>query len=144
MDQKIKNYILSQPPGRQSILSDIHSIILEEDKSVIAEIAAMMGKEMIIYKSNCMMKYGLAGVKNYMSLHVLPIYASGALFGKYKLLLNKATFQKGCINFDTAGKMPLEIVRQLISDCSKVDLAKMREDYLNEKKTKAKTKATRK
>ena len=140
MDQKTRNYILTQPVERQSILSDIHSIILEKDKSVISEIAPMMGKEMIVYKSNGMMKYGLAGVKNYMSLHVLPIYGSKTLFEKYKSLLNKANFQKGCINFDTGEKMPLDIVRQLISDCSKVDLTKIREDYLNEKKLKAKAK----
>jgi len=139
MDQKIKNYILSQAVDRQSILLDIHSIIVDKDKSVSFEIAPMMGKEMIIYKSNGMMKYGLSGVKNYMSLHVLPIYASKALFEKYKSLLNMANFQKGCINFDTGEKMPLDIVRQLISDCSRVDLAKIREDYLKEKK-KAKAK----
>ena len=140
MDQKTRNYILTQPVDRQSILTDIHSIILEIDKSVISEIAPMMGKEMIIYKNKGMMKYGLAGVKNYMSLHVLPIYGSKTLYEKYKLLLNKANFQKGCINFDTAEKMPLDIVRLLISDCSKVDLTKIREDYLNEKKLRAKSK----
>jgi hypothetical protein len=140
MDQKTRDYILTQPAARQSILSEIHSIILETDKSVIAEIAPMMGKEMIIYKRNGMMKYGLAGVKNYMSLHLLPMYASKTLFEKYKALLNKANFQKGCINFDTVEQMPLDIVRQLISDCSKVDLAKIREDYLNEKKLRAKEK----
>jgi glycine/serine hydroxymethyltransferase len=140
MDQKIKNYILAQPADRQSILSDIHSIILDKDKSVTSEIEPMMGKEMIIYKANGMMKYGLAGVKNYMSLHVLPIYGSKTLFEKYKSLLTRANFQKGCINFDTAEKMPLDIVRQLISDCSKVDLKKIREDQLNERKLRAKAK----
>ena len=134
MDKKIRNYILTQPADRQSILSDIHSIILDKDRSVISEIAPMMGKEMIIYKSYGVMKYGLAGVKNYMSLHVLPIYGSKTLYEKYRSLLNKANFQKGCINFDTVEKMPLDIVGQLISDCSKVDLKKIREDYLKEKK----------
>ena len=140
MDQKIKNYILTQPAERQSILSDIHSIILDQDKSVTSEIEPMMGKEMIIYKCNEMMKYGLAGVKNYMSLHVLPIYGSKTLFEKYRSLLTKANFQKGCINFDSGDKMPLDIVRQLISDCSKVDLKKIREDQLNERKLRAKAK----
>jgi len=140
MDQKTRNYILTQPADRQAILSDIHSIILDKDKSVISEIALMMGKEMIVYKSIGMMKYGLAGVKNYMSFHVLPIYGSKTLFEKFKSLLNKANFQKGCINFDKGEKMPLDIVRQLISDCSKVDLMKIREDHLKERKLKAKAK----
>ena len=134
MEKNIKNYILTQPEARQSILSDIHSIILELDKTVIAEISPMMGKEMILYKSRGMMKYGLAGVKNYMSLHVLPIYASKPLYEKYQLILDKASFQKGCINFDTAEKMPLDVVRRLFSDCAKVDLVKIREDYMTAKK----------
>lgn len=134
MDKKINDYIKTQSETRQSILTDIHSIILELDKSVIAEISPMMGKEMIIYKSRGMMKYGLAGVKNYMSLHVLPIYASKTLYEKYQALLDKASFQKGCINFDTAEKMPLDIVRRLFSDCARVDLVKIREDFMKEKK----------
>lgn len=139
MEQQFKNYIESQPADRQGILSDIHSIILQEDPSVTAGIEPMMGKEMILYKCKGMMKYGLAGVKNYMSLHVLPIYGSKILFDRYQSLLTKATFQKGCINFDTAEQMPLDIVRQLMSDCAKVDLKKIREEQLSERK-KAKAK----
>ena len=139
MDQQISNYILAQPADRHSILSHIHSIIIDKDKSVVAEIAPMMGKEMIIYKNRGMMEYGLAGVKNYMSLHVLPIYGSKPLYEKYKTLLNKASFQKGCINFDAGDQMPLKIVQQLMSDCAKVDLVKIREEYIKERK-KAKSK----
>jgi hypothetical protein len=139
MEANIKKYILTQPEARQTILTDIHTIILELDKTVIAEIAPMMGKEMIIYKSRGVMKYGLAGVKNYMSLHVLPIYASKTLYEKYQSLLDKASFQKGCINFDTGDKMPLDIVRLLFTDCAKIDLAKIREEYIAAKK-KAKAK----
>ena len=100
----------------------------------------MMGKEMIVYKGRGMMKYALSSVKNYMSLHVLPMYGSPVLFSKYKSLLTKANFQKGCINFYTADEMPLNVVSQLIAECSKIDLVKIREDYLKEKKLKAKSK----
>jgi len=140
MDPKIAKYIASQPKERQDVLSGIHSVIIEEDKTVIPVIEPMMGKEMIIYKAKGSMKYALAGVKNYMSLHVLPMYGSQALYSKYKALLHKANFQKGCINFNDGEEMPLELVRQLMADCSKIDLAKIREDYLREKKLKSKTK----
>lgn len=133
---KIEHYISTQPSERQSILASIHSIIIREDKTIVPIVEPMMGKEMIVYKGKGLMKYGLAGMKNYMSLHVMPIYGSKTLFSKYQSLLPKAYFQKGCINFDTADKMPLEIVRQLIADCSKIDLLKMREDYLEKKKLK--------
>lgn len=88
---------------------------------------------MIVYKGNGSMKYGLSSMKNYMSLHVLPIYGSIKLHSKYKALLNKANFQKGCINFDNEDQMPMDIVQQLIVDCSPLDLAKIKEDYLKQK-----------
>jgi len=140
MDSKVKHYIASQHPDRQRVLTDIHFIILEEDKTVVPFVEPMMGKEMIVYKGKGYMKYGLASMKNYMSLHVLPIYGSQALFSTYKALFQNAKFQKGCINFDSPDEMPLDVVRQLFADCSKIDLLKIREDYLKEKKLKGKTK----
>ena len=138
METTVEHYILSQPVDRQGVLTDIHSIILQEDKTVVPIVEPMMGKEMIVYKGKGLMKYGLASVKSYMSLHVMPIYGSDKLSTKYKALLPKASFQKGCINFKTADEMPLEIARQLFADCSKIDLLKIREDYLEKKKLKGK------
>lgn len=129
----IADYLSNQPPARQGLLNKIHEIITREDKTVKPEVAPMMGKEMIIYKAHGTFKYGLAGVKNYMSLHVLPIYGSAALHTKYKGLLNKAAFQKGCINFNNEEEMPLDIVKLLMADCSKIDLRAIRETYLKSK-----------
>jgi hypothetical protein len=135
---KIEEYISKQAPERQALLTDIHNVIIEGDKSVRAGVEKMMGRDMIIYKGNGMMKYGLASLKNYMSLHVLPIYGSGTLYSRYKALFTRATFQKGCINFVNEDSMPLETVRQLIDDCSSFDLMKIREEYINRNKTKLK------
>jgi hypothetical protein len=136
MNMEVKDYILKQPPGRQNVLTKIHAIILEADKTVKAEVEPMMGKEMIVYKGKGSMKYALASVKNYMSLHVLPIYGSITLHSKYKALLPKANLQKGCVNFVNEDEMPLDIVKQLMIDCSSIDLLKIREDYLKSKKVK--------
>lgn len=140
MNPTIEKFLAAQDLDRQSAMKIIHAIIMDEDKTVVPTVEPMMGKEMIIYKDRGMMKYGLASVKGYMSLHLLPIYASKALFDKYKALLDKARFQKGCINFESIDMMPLEIVRQLFADCSRVDLVKMREDQLKERKLKSKLK----
>jgi hypothetical protein len=133
----IKDYILKQPLVRQNILAGIHRTIVEEDKSVTSQVQTMMGKEMIVYKCNGQMKYGLSSVKNYMSLHVLPIYGSIELHSKYKTLLNKANFQKGCINFNNEDNMPVDVIRQLIIDCSALDLRKIKEEYLKQKFSKS-------
>ena len=131
----ISEYIKKQLADRQKLLLEIHEIIVRTDKNVKAEVELMMGKEMIVYKAPNIFKYGLSSLKGYMSLHVMPIYASPPLFSKYKLLLKNAKFQKGCVNFRNEKEMPLNLVKQLILDCSKIDLQKIKEDYIKSKKT---------
>ena len=120
-----EEYISEQPEERQGILARIHDIIINTDASIVAKVGTMMAKQMIIYEDRKVFKYGLASVKDYMSLHVLPMYGSPVIYGKYSKLLDKAKFQKGCINFKTADVMPLPIVKELIADCAPVDLVAM-------------------
>lgn len=134
MDPSIANYIKSQPPDWQKLLSSIHAAIVKGDKSVTATVETMMRSEMIIYKHKGMMKYGLSGEKKYMSLHLLPMYGSKTLYDKFKSLLPEAVFQKGCINFKSQDEMPIKAVTQIISDCAPIDLVKIREEYLKAKK----------
>lgn len=130
---QIDEFIAKQQIERQNILTNIHDMIIKHDKCVSANIGLMMGKDMIIYKAKGFMKYGLSSVKNYMSLHAMPIYGSTVLHAKYKLLLPSASFQKGCINFKTEADIPLEIVKELIVDWSKIDLMKIKEEYMKSK-----------
>lgn len=132
----ISEFISNQPEERQKLLSQLHEIIIQKDKTITPVIAPMMGKEMIIYNVSGSFKYGLSSVKNYMSLHVLPMYGSTILYKKYKGLLKEANFQKGCINFKNVDEMPLKIVKDLIADCSKIDLRAIRENYLKTKSKK--------
>lgn len=134
MDADLSKYFEGQPLDRKDVLQQIHAIILEEDDTVIPVLEPMMGKEMIVYKSRGMMKYALASVKNHMSLHVLPMYASPVLFEKFQKLLPRAAFQKGCMNFHNADDMPLKKVKQIFAECSGIDMVRMREDQLKERK----------
>ena len=132
---EIEQFISNQAPERQNILTQLHQLIIDNDAAATAGIEVMMRMEMIIYKVNGTMKYGLASGKKHMSLHLLPIYMRPTLNEKYEALLPKTSFQKGCINFISEDEMPLDIVKELIIDSSKVDLLKIREDYLKSKKT---------
>jgi uncharacterized protein YdhG (YjbR/CyaY superfamily) len=130
----ISKFISKQLPERQRLLTQIHEIIIQKDKTVAATVEPMMRQEMIVYKDEGFFKYGLASVQKYMSLHLLPMYASADLYSKYKTLLPKAKFQKGCINFNNEEEMPLEIIKKLITDSSKIDLLALKERYLKSKK----------
>ena len=125
----INAFLSSLDPARNRLLSEIHQVILEQDKNAIAEIGIMMGKEMIIYNTSGIFKYGLTSVKSHMSLHLMPIYGSTKLHSKYEKLLFKAKFQKGCINFKKSEDVPIDIIARLIDDCSRVDLMAIRESF---------------
>ena len=56
---------------------------------------------------------------------------------QYKALLKDASFQKGCINFKNHDEMPLDIVKDLITECAAIDLLAIREKYLAGKAKKA-------
>jgi hypothetical protein len=127
-------YIQLQNTDRQLLLTGMHESILKNDNTVVPSVGKMMGKDMILYHDRGFFKYALASIKEYMSLHCMPIYMASPLHAKYQALLPGASFQKGCINFKNESEMPLDITDMLIADCAPVDLIAMREKYLSEKK----------
>jgi hypothetical protein len=118
----VNEYLSKQEPERKELLSSIHELILKTNKKVKPEVGKMMGGDMIQYKINTTFAYGLAGQKNHMTLHLLPMYMHKPIHEKYSGLFKKAAFQKGCINFKNADEMPLDITAQLLTDCAKIDL----------------------
>ena len=132
----VEKFIVDQQPENAKLMAALHNIILSQD-NVSASVGSMMGKEMILYTDEGMFKYGLANVKNYLSLHLLPMYMNPVILERYKALLPQAKFQKGCINFNNEKEMPPTIVSKLIKDCSKVDLLAIKNKYQQTKKKKA-------
>ena len=132
----ITEYLESQGADRCRLMQAIHEVILDEDHTVEASLGTMMGKPMIIYNNRGFFKYGLAGIKEYMSLHLMPVYGSPDLCEKYRQLLPKARFQKGCINFKNGKEMPLDVITQLLKDCAPIDLIAMRQAHLKSKQRK--------
>src|SRR5476651_1346467 len=124
---EITEFISTMPAERQATLTALHEAILANDPSVKPVIKSMMGREMILYEERCYMKYGLASVKNYLSLHCMPIYMNTLFHSRYAALLPDAKIQKGCINFTSATEFPPEIAAALIADCSQISIADMLE-----------------
>jgi uncharacterized protein YdhG (YjbR/CyaY superfamily) len=113
----IDEYLAKQEPERKALLTSIHRIILKTNKKVSAEVAPMMGSDMIQYKVDNYFQYALASQKNHMTLHVLPMYGHKPIHEKYSKLLKKAKFQKGCINFKNADEIPYgKIQEETIND----------------------------
>ena len=131
----IAEFLEGLDKSRSSIIRSIHQIIIETDRHVAATIGDMMGKTMILYHEEGAFKYALANAKDYMSLHVMTIYGSPLLHGKYKALLPKAKFQKGCINFKSDADMPQAVVRELIRDSAEINIKKLLDNLRSSRKS---------
>jgi hypothetical protein len=127
-------YLTELDSSRSFIIKKLHQIILASDKNIDAEVGMMMGKQMIIYKEEGIFKYALSSSKDYLSLHLMTIYASSPLHTKYQKLLPRAKFQKGCINFKSDLDMPSNVVIELILDSAKINIKKLFEKF-HKKKT---------
>ncbi len=57
----------------------------------------------------------LANQKNYISLHLMPIYVYPELRAKFDASNKKLKCGKGCINFKRAEDLPLETIAEIIS-----------------------------
>jgi hypothetical protein len=123
----IPEFIAQLPSERHEPMLALHKIIIAHDKTIVAAIEPMMGKAMILYKEDHIMKYGLSSVKQHISLHCMPIYGNPPLHARYKALMPDAKFQKGCINFTNSQKIPLQIVTRLIDDCAGVSIREILE-----------------
>jgi len=134
-----KEYLDKQEPARKKLMSAIHKIILDTNKNVVPSVDKMMGVEMIQYKyEGDIFLYALASNKDYMSLHLMPMYGYKPIHDKYSKLLNKAKFQKGCLNFADAEAMPLNIVKDLLHACASIDMSPFFEHYRKQMKKKKK------
>jgi hypothetical protein len=123
----IPEFIQTAPAERQDTLSKFYEIILANDASVVAAVKPMMSKDMILFEERCYMKYGLASVKAYMSLHCLPMYMNPALYDEFVKMLPKASFQKGCINFKDETEFPQSALAEIIKACSTTNIAEVLE-----------------
>ncbi len=124
-----KQFLAKLDPDRKKLLTTLHEKILRHDEKVVAKVQTMMRQEMIGYCQEGVFKYGLSPVKGYMSLHLMPMYAIPALHAKFKAMLPKAKFQKGCINFKNEEQMPIGMADQLLRDCASEDYTVMIEQY---------------
>ena len=117
-----EEFIARQPDDRKGLLLALHKLILKNDAAVMPIVEPMMGKEMVIYKEDNTMKYGLSNVMKHISIHSLPIYGHPDLHAKYVALLPAAKFQKGCINLTKPEALPLNIAADFFADCAKISM----------------------
>jgi len=62
------DFLSELDPSRRAILSEIHRLIIETNKRVKPDVEKVMDRQMIVYKEDGIMVYGLSSPKSHMSL----------------------------------------------------------------------------
>lgn len=75
----------------------------------------------------------LANRKNYISLHLLPIYLYPELKAKFDAANEKVKCGKGCVNFKRAEDLPLAVIAEIISTTTAESFAAKLKSLKNKK-----------
>ena len=117
-------------PNDLETIKSLRSIIKNNDKSVHEEIDKIMNIEpALVYKEKGYFKYGIVKTKNHFSLYSMVMYTNPSLNKKYKKLLIKAKFNKGCINFKNINDLSIAELENFITESSKYDFTNIMEKY---------------
>ena len=74
----------------------------------------MSSKNCFIYEEEGVFKYGLAKTKNHFSFHSMIMYSNQEV---HNFIIENSKFlkiQKGCVNFNTLDKFPLDLFKQFL------------------------------
>jgi hypothetical protein len=142
MEQELSynNFLDALPPDRRSVVEAVWRVVRESVQGGYTEqitpkfLTFMAGKEWYV---------ALANKKNYVSLHLVPLYVFPEL--KTKLDDSGKKFQcgKGCVTFKRAEDLPLETIAEIVGAYdAEVFQERMRQIRTKGSKTKSAKKST--
>ena len=107
----LKQYLAELPPERSREVEKVWRIVRKNMPKGFTE--AIDGKY-LSFKADGEWYVALANQKNYISLHLVPMYVFPELKAKFDASGKKLKCGKGCINFNTADQLPLEIIGEIV------------------------------
>jgi hypothetical protein len=129
-----EQYLARLPADRRADVDEVWRLVRENIQSGYTE---EIGPKILSFKAGNHWYVALANQKNYISLHLMTVYA----FPKLRKKLETATnlkMGKGCINFKRAEDLPLETVAEIVAGFKAEDyiahVNKLRSDYKAKKK----------
>ena len=99
------------PPDRRSVVESVWRVVRENVQDGYTEhvtpkyLTFMAGKEWYV---------GIANQKNYVSLHLVPLYVFPELKTKLDDSGKKFKCGKGCVTFKRAEDLPLETIAEIV------------------------------
>jgi uncharacterized protein YdhG (YjbR/CyaY superfamily) len=106
-----QKYLDGLPPERRSEIERVWAVVRESMPEGYTE---EIGPKFISFKAGEEWYVALANQKNYISLHLIPIYVFPELKEKLDSAGKKLNCGKGCVNFKKAEQLPLEVIGEII------------------------------
>jgi 5,10-methenyltetrahydromethanopterin hydrogenase len=108
------DYIASLPAERKAAVEEVWKAVRE---SMPAGYTEEFSPKYLTFAAGGEMYVALANQKNYITLHLIPIYVFPELKAKLDNSDKKPKVGKGCVNFLSAEELPLDIIGQIIGSC---------------------------
>ncbi len=119
------DYLASIPTERKEAVERVWKAVRE---SIPAGYTEQISPKYLTFAADGEMYVALANQKNYISLHLIPIYIFPELKAKLDNSGKKVKGGKGCVNFLSAEELPLDIIAQIVGSCeAKTYKEKMRQ-----------------
>jgi hypothetical protein len=106
-----ERFLASLPDERRESIDRVWQVVRE---SVPAGYTEKITPKYLTYMAGDDWYLALANQKNYISLHLLPVYLFPELKAKLDNSGKKLKTGKGCINFKRADELPLETIAEII------------------------------
>jgi uncharacterized protein YdhG (YjbR/CyaY superfamily) len=107
-----EQYLSNLPPERRGEVDQVWRAVRASMPTGYTE---EVGPKYLIFKADDQQYVALANQKNYISLHLIPLYIFPELQTKLDASGRNLKCGKGCINFKRAEDLPLEVIAEIIS-----------------------------
>jgi hypothetical protein len=145
-----ERYLASLPAERREAVDRVWQVVRA---SVPAGYTEKITAKYLIFMAGDEWYLALANQKNYISLHLIPVYVFPELKARLDNSGKKLKMGKGCINFKSADELPLATIAEIVgaydmeaykTHCREVrDAARAERKSSKSKSSKAKSKSTK-
>lgn len=107
-----ETYLAALPADRRDV---VDAVWQDVRRAMPAGYTEHIGPKFLSFKADEEWYVALANQKNYISLHLVPVYCFPELDAKLTAAGPKLKRGKGCINFKRAEELPLAVIGEIIA-----------------------------
>lgn len=112
------DYLANLPADRKDAVERVWKAVRE---SMPAGYTEQISPKYLMFSADGEMYVSLANQKNYISLHLMPIYVFPELKAKLNASGKKLKGGKSCVNFLRAEELPLKVLAEIVAACRAKD-----------------------